>query len=307
VTSLSDAQAVGLFLDMLRAEQGAAKNTIMAYERDLRLAGDEVRCGLVAATPDDLRKLMAGWQQTGMARSSAARKRSTLRQFFKFLLQEGLRSDDPTVDLLAPAPSRPLPKSLSREEVDRLFDALDAKIADAPTMQNLRLKALVELLYGSGLRASELVSLPRASIAANRPYAVVRGKGEKERLVPISAAALTAAQAYLVHVSADQPFLFPATTGSKLARPGHLSRVRLFQLIKEIAAHAGINPARVSPHVLRHAFATHLIEGGADLRSVQQLLGHADIATTQIYTHVASRQLVDAVFTHHPLAKKQRH
>ncbi len=299
MTSLSDAQAIGLFLDMLRAEQGAARNTVAAYERDLRLASEDLTPGLVAATPDHLRSLMSGWQRAGFARTTAARKRSSLRQFFKFMVGEGLRSDDPTLDLLAPAPSRPLPKSLSRDDVDRLFTVLDEKIADAPVMANLRLKALVEFLYGSGLRASELVSLPRASIAANRPYAVVRGKGDKERLVPVSAAALTAAQAYLPHVSAEQPFLFPA--GGKT---GHLTRVRLFQLIKELAAHAGIDPARLSPHVLRHAFATHMIEGGADLRSVQQLLGHADIATTQIYTHVASRQLVDAVFTNHPLAKK---
>ncbi len=284
---------------MMRAEQGAARNTIAAYERDLRLASEDVGDGLVTATPETLRGLMSGWQQAGLARSTAARKRVSLRQFFKFMLNEGLRLDDPAIDLLAPAPARPLPKSLSHGDIDKLFAALDEKIADQPTMQHLRLKALVEFLYGSGLRASELVALPRASIAANRPYAVVRGKGNKERLVPISTAALTAAQKYLPHVPKEQGFLFPAT-----GKSGHLTRVRLFQLIKELAGHAGINPARVSPHVLRHAFATHMIEGGADLRSVQQLLGHADIATTQIYTHVASRQLVDAVFANHPLAKK---
>lgn len=297
---LSDAAAIALYLDMIRAEQGAAKNTVAAYERDLRLASDTLGDNLVAASPDQLRALMQGWHQAGLARTTAARKRSSLRQFFKFLVSEGLRGDDPTLDLLAPAPARPLPKSLSRDEVEKLFETLGTRVADAPTPANLRMTALMELLYGSGLRATEVMALPRASIAANRPYAVVRGKGDKERLVPVSAAALRAAQAWLPHVADDQKFLFPA-----VGKTGHLSRIRLFQLVKELAGHAGIDPRRVSPHVLRHAFATHMIEGGADLRSVQQLLGHADIATTQIYTHVASRQLVDAVFTNHPLAKKK--
>jgi integrase/recombinase XerD len=307
VTSLSDAQAIGLYLDMLRAEQGAAKNTVAAYERDLRLASDELGDALVSATADDLRRLMASWAREGKARTTSARKRSTLRQFFKFLLNENYRRDDPTIDLLAPASARPLPKSLTREDVDKLFETLRAKTAETPTAATLRLAALVELLYGSGLRASELMALPRTCIAAGRDHAIIRGKGDKERLVPLSAAAVAAVQLYLPHVPDDQPFLFPVVLKPGAQKPRHLSRVRLFQLIKELAGHAGIDPARVSPHVLRHAFATHLIEGGADLRSVQQLLGHADIATTQIYTHVASRQLVDAVFTRHPLAKKPQH
>jgi integrase/recombinase XerD len=303
-TGMSDAQAISLYLDMIRAEQGAAKNTVAAYERDLRLISDSLGDGLVTATADQLRGVMSGWQKAGLARTSTARKRTSLRRFFKFMTSENLRRDDPTLDLLAPAPARPLPKTLSHEDIQKLFDTLDEKLAANPDAATLRLKALIELLYGSGLRASEVIALPRASIAANRPFAVVRGKGDKERLVPISTAALTAAQAWLVHVSEEQKFLFPA--GPRPGKPAsYLSRIRLFQLIRQLAADAGIDPRRLSPHVLRHAFATHMIEGGADLRSVQQLLGHADIATTQIYTHVASRQLVDAVFTNHPLAKNR--
>jgi integrase/recombinase XerD len=292
---------------MLRAELGAAKNTVAAYERDLRLASEALEESLVTASADALRGLLASWTRAGKARTTSARKRSVLRQFFKFLLNENYRQDDPTIDILAPASARPLPKTLSREEVDTLFETVRAQTAADPSVLTLRLAALVELLYGSGLRASEVISLPRTSIAAGRDHAIIRGKGNKERLVPLSAASVAAVQLYLPHVPDDQPFLFPAALKKGALKPKHLSRVRLFQLIKTLAGHAGIDPARVSPHVLRHAFATHLIEGGGDLRSVQQLLGHADIATTQIYTHVASRQLVDAVLTRHPLAKKPRH
>ncbi len=190
------------------------------------------------------------------------------------------------------ARARPLPKSLGAGDIDRLFAALADR---APTPATLRLRALVELLYGSGLRATELVGLPRHAIQPGRGHAILTGKGGKQRLVPIGAAALRAVAAHAANVAADERFLFPSGTS-------HLSRVRLFQLVKALAADAGIPPARISPHVLRHAFATHLLEGGADLRTLQTLLGHADIATTQIYTHVASAKLVELVNTRHPLA-----
>ena len=196
-----------------------------------------------------------------------------------------------------PGTGRPLPKVLSTADVDRLFEAIAARIARVPADPlDLRLAALVELLYGSGLRATELVSLPRNAIHPDRPYLILKGKGGRERLVPISDRARAAVGLWREHVATDRPWLFPS--GKK-----HLSRVRLYQMLQALAAEAGIPPDRVSPHVLRHAFATHLLEGGADLRALQAMLGHADIATTEIYTHVDSRRLVDLVNQRHPLAE----
>ncbi len=299
MSKLSDAQAIALFLDMLRAERGAARNTLLAYRTALDAASSALSNALVDVDSDGLRALLARWHtQDQIARSTASMRLSALRQFFAFLLHDGLRDGNPTIDLMMPAPQRKLPKILPQAQMQALLEAAETRLASEPSPQNLRLRALVELLYGSGLRATELVSLPRAAIRAGRPYAIVRGKGDKERLVPISAAALAAALAWSAHVPEGSAFLFPA-----VGRQGHLSRVRLFQLVKALAGEAELDPSTVSPHVLRHAFATHLLEGGADLRVVQTLLGHADIGTTQIYTHVAGDHLRAAVFEHHPLAK----
>src|SRR3546814_836868 len=211
------------------------------------------------------------------------------RSFFFFLQEEGFRADDPSAALPRPVRRRPLPKILSHEEVDRLFAEIALRTNQTPpSAKDLRLSALIELLYGSGLRASELVSLPRKAIATDRPFLILRGKGGKERLAPISDRARAAFAQWSVHVAAESAWLFPSGKS-------HLSRIRLYQMVKELAAAAGITPERVSPHVLRHAFATHLLEGGADLRALQVMLGHADIGTTQIYPHVDSRRLVELV------------
>jgi len=292
-TDLSDARARALFLDMLAAEAGVARNTIIAYERDLRLASEELTGKLVRADADDLARLASSWE--GLARASVARKSSALRRFFGFLAAEGHRADDPGRHLPRPGTARGLPKTLSGNEAAAMCDVAARAAAEHPGMRSARLHALIELLYGSGLRATELVSLERRAIDTARSYAIVRGKGNKERLVPVGRRALAAVAAYEPHVPGGSAWLFPSGKT-------HLTRVRLFQLVKALAAHAGIAPERVSPHVLRHAFATHLLAGGADLRALQTMLGHADIATTQIYTHVESSRLTEIVNTKHPLA-----
>ncbi len=293
IATLPDARARALFLDMLAAEAGVARNTILAYERDLRLASEELAGALVRADQDDLARLAASWE--GLARASVARKASTLRRFFGFLAAEGYRADDPSRHLPRPGAARGLPKTMSGGEAAAMCDAAAREAEERPGMRSARLRALIELLYGSGLRATELVSLERRAIDPARPYAIVRGKGNKERLVPVGRRALEAVTAYQRHVPGGSAWLFPSGKG-------HLTRVRLFQVIKALAADAGIAPERVSPHVLRHAFATHLLAGGADLRALQTMLGHADIATTQIYTHVEGSRLAEVVNTKHPLA-----
>ncbi|MBA4747403.1 MAG: tyrosine recombinase [Sphingopyxis sp.] len=289
-----DAGAVDRFLEMMSAERGAAANTLSAYSRDLAQASAALPAGLLGADLNGLRGVLAGWQR--LAASSAARKISALRQFYAFAQDEGWRSDNPAAALARPAPQRPLPRILTHGAVAALFARLAERTADetAPPA-DLRLALLVELLYGSGLRASELVSLPRRALEPGREHLIVRGKGGKERFVPLSARAQAMAARWLVHVPPASPWLFPSGKA-------HLSRVRLFQLLRALAAEAGIDPAAISPHVLRHAFATHLLEGGADLRALQLLLGHADIATTEIYTHVDSARLVELVNRRHPLA-----
>ncbi len=295
----SDSRLIALFLDMLAAERGAAKNTLLAYGRDLEQASAWLGGRLGSAQAAELAQLSAHW--AGLARASAARKGSAVRQFFGFLASDGIRPDNPGRDLAAATTARPLPKTLDPRDVDRLFAALAQMLADAPhDPRTLRLAALIELLYGSGLRATELVSLPRHAVRPGRGFIVLAGKGGKERLVPIGSRAEAAVGAYGALVPIAARYLF----GSRGDR--HLTRLRLYQLVKALAAAAGIPPERVSPHVLRHAFATHLLEGGADLRTLQMLLGHADIATTQIYTHVASKALVDLVNSRHPLADAQR-
>ena len=291
-----DRQLIGAFLEMMSAEAGAAANTLAAYERDLRGASELLGGRLAASSPQELATLGEHWM--ALKRASVARKAAALRRFFGFLHDEGLRKDDPSGALPRPGAERPLPKILDHASVDALFRQIERrKEADEPAAH--RLSALVELLYGSGLRATELVSLPRNAISPDKPFLILRGKGGRERLVPISEAARAAVAQWAKLVPRDSLWLFPS--GRK-----HLSRVRLYQLLQELAADAGIPPDRISPHVLRHAFATHLLEGGADLRALQMLLGHADIATTQIYTHVDSRRLIELVNSRHPLVDAGR-
>lgn len=239
-----------------------------------------------------LGRLAQGW--SALAPSTVARKASALRQFFGYLLDEKLRADDPSSALPRPAPRRPLPKILSHAEIRTLFERAELE-AEGGRPPALRLLALLELLYGSGLRATELVALPLAAVPRDAPLLTVTGKGSQQRMVPVSGRARQALSRWLAVRPEGGKFLFPS-------RGNHLSRIRLFQLVKDLAARAGIDPGKVSPHVLRHAFATHLLEGGADLRVLQMLLGHADIATTQIYTHVDAARLVELVNTRHPLA-----
>jgi len=288
-----DAALIDRFLEMMAAERGASRNTLLAYRADLEGAGN-VLGGLSGASKDMIAGLADAWAE--LAASSVARKASALRAFYGFLEEEGLRADNPSSSLPRPATRRPLPKILSVQEVDALFALIEQKlIVEHPAPLDLRLSALIELLYGSGLRATELVSLPRRALATDRPFLILKGKGARERLVPISDRARAAVAAWLPHVPAESAWLFPSGKN-------HVSRIRLYQLVKQLAAAAGIAPQRVSPHVLRHAFATHLLEGGADLRALQSMLGHADIGTTQIYTHVDSRRLVELVNSRHPLA-----
>jgi integrase/recombinase XerD len=287
-----DGQLIAAFVEMLAAEAGAALNTRLAYERDLRGASELLGGRLGGASQDDLKRLAEAWLP--LKRTTVARKSAALRRFYGFLHDEALRADDPSAALPRPAGGRPLPKVLDHKAVDALFAELDRRRGEEPGPAALRLTALVELLYGSGLRATELVSLPRHAIHPDQPFLILRGKGAKERLVPISDRARAAVAEYSAVVPRDTAWLFPSGKA-------HLSRVRLHQLLKALAAAAGVPPERVSPHVLRHAFATHLLEGGADLRALQMLLGHADIATTQIYTHVDSRRLIELVNSRHPL------
>jgi integrase/recombinase XerD len=289
-----DRQLIAAFLEMMAAEAGAARNTLLAYERDLRGASQLMGGALASASPERLKELGEAWMP--LQRTSVARKSAALRRFFAFLADEGIRPDDPSAALPRPASGRPLPKILDHKAIESLFQELERR-KDEP--RSLRMRALLELLYGSGLRATELVSLPRNAISPDKPFIILKGKGGRERLVPISDRARAATASWSATVPKDSPWLFPS--GRK-----HLSRVRLYQLLKELAADAGIPPDRISPHVLRHAFATHLLEGGADLRALQLLLGHADIATTQIYTHVDSRRLVDLVNSRHPLVDERR-
>jgi integrase/recombinase XerD len=254
-------------------------------------------CGSIAsATAEDLSRIGAKWAE--LAPATVARRSAALRRFFGFLVDDGLRRDDPSAALPRPRFERPLPRILDEPEISRMFEAAEDRAASGEFIA-LRNLALLELLYGSGLRASELVSLPRGAVRHGQPFLIIRGKGSKERLVPISSRAETAVRAWLDHVPGGAPWLFPSGKA-------HLSRVRLFQIVRQMAADAGISPERVSPHVLRHAFATHLLSGGADLRVLQSLLGHADIATTQIYTHVDSARLVELVNARHPLATRSR-
>ena len=287
-----DAALVDRFLDMLASEAGASRHTLSAYRSDLTAAAGLVPA-LGEASMEQLGKLAPAWSD--LAASTLARRSAALRRFYGFLQEEGFRDDNPAAALARPRQVRPLPRILDTDDITAMFRTAEDKAAsDEPgALRNL---ALLELLYGSGLRASELVTLPRRAFRPGQPFLILRGKGDKERLVPVSSRAAEVVERWSAMVG-EGPWLFPS-------RSGHISRVRLFQIVREQAAAAGIAPERVSPHVLRHAFATHLLAGGADLRALQTLLGHADIATTQIYTHVDSERLVQLVNERHPLARK---
>ncbi|MEP7131161.1 MAG: tyrosine recombinase [Sphingomicrobium sp.] len=291
-----DEALVDRFLDMMAAEGGASRHTLSAYRNDLERSAEAVRGSVASASAEDLSRLGAAWAE--LAPSTVARRSAALRRFFGFLVDDGLRGDDPSSALPRPRFERPLPRILDEPEIERMFEAAEDRAASGEAIASRNL-ALLEMLYGSGLRASELVSLPRGAVRSAQPFLMIRGKGGKERLVPISSRAEGAVRAWLEHVPSGGLWLFPSGKS-------HLSRVRLFQIVRQMAADAGISPERVSPHVLRHAFATHLLSGGADLRVLQTLLGHADIATTQIYTHVDSARLVELVNARHPLATRSR-
>ncbi len=293
----NDSELIDRFLEMLASERGSALNTLSAYRSDLIAASKMLDKKLALAGKEALAELAAQWGD--LANASVARKSSALRRFYGFLEEEGLREDNPSAALPKPMQMRGLPKILSQAEVESLFKAIEGRIKSAkPSRNDYRLSALVEMLYGSGLRATELVALPRTSVVANKPYIILIGKGAKERLVPISDRARSAVAKWHAFVPQESKYLFPS-------KAGHISRIRLFQIIRALAAESGLDPAKVSPHVLRHAFATHLLAGGANLRALQAMLGHADIATTQIYTHVDSSRLVELVNKRHPLAARQ--
>lgn len=289
---------------MMVVERGASPNTIGAYLRDLTDFGDFLATSgteISRASADDARAFFVALSRRGLSARTVARRLSALRRFFAFLVAEGVRADDPCSTIDGPRLGRALPRLLSEDEVGGLIEA--ARRAPGPA--GLRLLALIELLYASGMRVSELVSLPLSALGRDRRVAVVRGKGQKERLVPLGAPARDALAAYLPHRSrfSDRtdrsPYLFPSRSTS-----GHLTRAAFASSLRRLAVDAGIGPARVSPHVLRHAFASHLLACGADLRSVQEMLGHADLSTTQIYTHVLDQRLKALVRDHHPLAAK---
>ncbi|KQW70629.1 recombinase XerD [Phenylobacterium sp. Root77] len=302
---MSGAGWIEAFLEMMAGERASARNTLTAYGKDLAdaqafLKGRGVDLSTAGAT--QVEAYFAALSDRGLSPATAARRRSAVRQFYRFVLGEGWRADDPSRRVDAPKKGRPLPKVLSRAEMDAIIAAAGGRDG----AQGLRLACMVELAYASGLRISELTALPLSVLARDPAYLIVKGKGGKERLAPLNDAARAAVKAYLEvrkgflpKGDAANPWLFPSRS-----KAGRLTPRRFAQLLDEAAADAGIDPARVSPHVLRHAFATHLLEGGADLRVVQKLLGHADIATTQIYTHVAGDRLREVVETKHPLAKK---
>jgi len=301
---------VALFLDMMAAERGASANTLDAYRRDLEDVSARLAAAgqsLDSASTEGLEAVLAGLRADGLSAATAARRLSAMKRYYKFLLVEGLRRDNPSTPLRGPKQGRSLPKILTEADVDALFDAA----ATLEGAAGARVRALMELLYAGGLRVTELVSLPLSAFVRAEACIEVKGKGGRERLVPLTEAALDAVEDYKLlreeHLPEDpvkrrraQAYLFP----SRVAKSGHLTRERFAQILRELTLAANMDPARVSPHVLRHAFATHLLANGADLRAVQLLLGHADVSTTQIYTHVLDERLKTLVETAHPLARK---
>lgn len=304
-----DARLMEVFLEMMAVERAAAANTLKNYGRDLQRFALFVQGRgetLQTAGADDIGAWLSELEADGLAASTAALKVSALRQFYQFLYAEGYRDDNPSAAVDRPRLRRPLPKVLTSEEIEALFAA--AERADGAA--GVRLRAILEIFYSSGLRVSELAALPLAAFQRDARALIVKGKGGKERLAPLTNRAVDAVEAYLPardtflgknkRDQTNSPFLFPSR-----GKTGCITTSRLAQMLKDLAVEAGVPPSKVSPHVLRHAFATHLLEGGADLRSVQQMLGHADITTTQIYTHVAQDRLRALVLEKHPLAKKK--
>lgn len=298
------------FLDAQAAELNAAENTLLAYGRDLVHFDDWLaRQGrdFSTASRADIEAYLVALDAEGLAKSTRARRLSSIKQLYRFAYDEALRDDNPSLQIKGPGRDKKLPKTLSMEEVDRLLEHSETHGRSAG--DRLRNACLMQLLYATGMRVSELVGLPVAAVRGDPQLLLIRGKGGKERMVPLSPPAQAALAAWLVHRDAGEEsarlengaapsrFLFPSR-----GKSGHLTRVRFFTLIKEIAVASGVSPEKVTPHTLRHAFATHLLENGADLRAIQTLLGHADIATTEIYTHVLDERLKRLVLDNHPLA-----
>jgi integrase/recombinase XerD len=307
-----DSRWITAFLDAQAAEQGAARNTRLAYGRDLAdAAGWLARQGetLAGASRARLEAYLAHLDAQGLAPATRARRLSALKQLYRFAIEEGWRPDNPVLQIKGPGKRRALPDTLSLEEVDALLAA--ARTHGRSHADRLRNTCLMQVLYATGLRVTELVSLPVAAVRGDPQLLLVRGKGDKDRMIPLSPPARSAITAWLAHRDAEQdraraqtgtrpsPFLFPSR-----GKAGHLTRIRFFTLIKELSLAAGLDPARITPHTLRHAFATHLLQNGADLRAIQSLLGHADIATTEIYTHILDERLKRLVLDHHPLATR---
>jgi integrase/recombinase XerD len=312
--SPQDAGLLEAFLEMMLVERGVSTRTTRNYGRDLQrfaaFLSAKRNNSLIRADHDDIAAYLAHLHKTGRAAATTALCVSALKQFYGFAHGEGVRADNPAALIERPKTTRPLPKILSLEETERLLARSGQVQGEQDKEKALRMKALMEVLYASGLRVSELVSLPMGAIRQGQPFLLVRGKGDKERMVPLSEPAIEAVEKYLAGgrekflTKEGVKFLFPSR-----GKSGHLTTARFAQMLKELAVSAGIAPSKISPHVLRHAFATHLLEGGADLRAVQQMLGHADITTTQIYTHVAQERLKNLVFENHPLQKggQKRH
>ncbi|MDO5528505.1 MAG: site-specific tyrosine recombinase XerD [Paracoccus sp. (in: a-proteobacteria)] len=309
----ADPQLIASFLDAIAAETGAARNTLLAYGRDLKDFSDHLGArdlSLLTASRGDIETYLAACDAAGLSRATRARRLSSIRQWTRFALAEGLRADDPAIRLEGPGRSPRLPKTLSRAEVEAIFGAI-ALIGPDSTART-RAACLIELLYATGMRVSELVTLPVHAVRGNPEALLIRGKGGRERMVPLGGAARTALAAWLalrdqapkdsalgqLTAGAGARYLFPAP-----GKAGHMNRQAVNILIRDLAIAAGLDPARVTPHVIRHAFATHLLEGGADLRAIQTLLGHADLSTTEIYTHVLDARMRDLVLNHHPLAR----
>ena len=307
---MSGMEQVATFLDAQAAELDASENTRLAYARDLKDFCqwlDRRKADLLDASQDQIESYLIDLDAAGMARATRARRLSAVRQFYRFAFEDGWRTDNPAVRIKGPSREKRLPKTLSEDEVDRLLTAAREKGREADQLRNT---CLMEVLYATGLRVTELVSLPVMAARGDPRMLLVRGKGGKERMVPLSAPARSALADWLAYRDTAETlaekergippskFLFPSHS-----KAGHLTRHRFYLLIKELAVHAGVSPDTVTPHTLRHAFATHLLSHGADLRAIQTLLGHADVATTEIYTHVLEDRLKDLVLDHHPLAK----
>ncbi|KMK66543.1 site-specific tyrosine recombinase XerD [Puniceibacterium sp. IMCC21224] len=307
---MSDTYWISAFLDAQAAERGAAHNTLLAYARDLKDFEDWLHLRATspsAATQDHVESYLVYCDAQGLAKSTRARRLSAIKQLYRFAFEEGLRTDNPALQISGPGRDKRLPKTLTTEEVDHLLDA--ATRHGRNDLDRLRNTCLMQLLYATGMRVSELVSLPLAAARGDPRMLLIRGKGGKERMVPLSAPARVALAAWLdareeaeadarINGKPASPFLF-ASRG----KAGHLTRHAFYVLIKELAVDGGVSPAKVTPHTLRHAFATHLLANGADLRAIQTFLGHADVATTEIYTHVLEERLRELVFDHHPMAR----